>query len=103
MAPSSHILGMRRNFAIFVVIVLYTVGPLLSALLASSIAIALDCDLDEGSVHPCNCYGVDLGGLLYSMGTMGWLSLVTLPTGFGAIVVFLIWVAATAIGPKGPS
>jgi uncharacterized membrane protein len=54
------------------------IGPLLSALLAYQIASSLGCTLDEGSVHPCLLAGRDIGDLLYVMGVMGWLMLVTI-------------------------
>jgi hypothetical protein len=37
--------------------------------------------VDEGSVHPCVINGKDYGQLLYTLGVMGWLMLVTLPAG----------------------
>jgi len=46
--------------------------------------------VDEGSVHPCIINGHDYGELLYSLGVLGWLMLVTLPAGFFAFAVWLI-------------
>ena len=54
------------------------------------IANAYGCKVDEGSVHPCIIGGVDRGELLYSMGVLGWLMLVTLPVGG---LAFLVWLA----------
>jgi hypothetical protein len=61
-------------------------------MLAASLAAssALDCRVDEGSAHPCLLLGADIGGLLYTGFTMGWLLLVTLP--FMAITL-LLWIA----------
>jgi hypothetical protein len=46
--------------------------------------------VDEGSVHPCVIKGKDYGQLLYTLGMMGWLMLVTLPAGAFAFVLWLI-------------
>ncbi len=93
---SDPILGMRRTFAIFVLIVLYTIAPVLSVLLASLIANSLGCRLDEGDVHPCKCLGVNIGEPLYVMGVAGWLALVTLPTGLIAMITFLVVTVSSA-------
>jgi hypothetical protein len=96
-----RILGMRRGFVIFMLLVLYTIGPVLSVLLASLIANVLGCNLNEGNVHPCKCLGIDIGELLYSMFVMGWLALVTLPTGAMAILAFLaVTIASTIFKPR---
>jgi hypothetical protein len=46
--------------------------------------------VDEGSVHPCVIGGKDYGQLLYTLGVMGWLMLITLPLGTLAFVAWLI-------------
>jgi hypothetical protein len=46
--------------------------------------------VDEGSVHPCGINGNDYGQLLYTLGVMGWLMLVTLPAGAFTFVLWLI-------------
>jgi len=46
--------------------------------------------VDEGSVHPCMINGKNYGQLLYTLGVMGWLMLVTLPAGALAFVLWLI-------------
>lgn len=83
-----RILGIRVTFAIFMLIVLYTIGPILCVLLCTLIANTLGCQVDEGNVHPCNCLGVDIGGPLYALGMMGWFALITLPTGVLALIVY---------------
>ena len=42
-------------------------------------------------VHPCIIAGHDYGQLLYTLGVLGWLMLLTLPAGAFA---FAIWVVA---------
>jgi hypothetical protein len=46
--------------------------------------------VDEGSVHPCTIRGHDYGQLLYTLGVLGWLMLVTLPGGALALMIWLI-------------
>jgi len=46
--------------------------------------------VDEGSVHPCVIGGKDYGQLLYTLGVMGWLMLITLPAGALAFATWLI-------------
>ncbi|MFA5941641.1 MAG: hypothetical protein WC809_20015 [Sinimarinibacterium sp.] len=72
----------------FVVIVLFTVAPLLSVFVASAIARAAGAELDEGGPHPCRILGVDIGRPLYSMFVVGWLGLLTIPIGLLALVVY---------------
>jgi len=84
-----------RTFWLFailgvVVIVLVAAAPLISALIAGSIASANDCRLDEGSIHTCMVNGRDLGPSLYSMGVFGWLMIATIPIGLVVLVVYLV-------------
>ncbi len=72
-------------------LLIFTLTPLLSAFAASEIAYAAGAKLDEGSVHPCIIWGHDFGELLYSMFVVFWFSLVTLPVGGLAIIVFTIY------------
>lgn len=85
---------------ILIVILLLILGwmlwPVASVMIAGSIAEANNCQLDEGSVHPCIVNGNDMGEQLYSMGVMGWFMLVTIPTGLIALAVYgvillIIW------------
>src|ERR1700757_3281146 len=73
-----------------VLIVLFAFAPIGSVMLCALIANAFGCKVDEGSVHPCIINGHDYGHLLYSLGVLGWLMLVTLPCGLFAFVVWLI-------------
>jgi hypothetical protein len=70
----------------YLLLVLFAVSPILCAMLAGLIAKLCGSQLDEGGVHPCIVCGVDIGGLLYKMGVLGWLSLFTVPIGFLCIV-----------------
>lgn len=66
---------------VLAVIGLLALAPLLSVLVASFVASAAGCRLDEGSVHPCLVLGADRGEALYTMFVLGWLMLLTLPAG----------------------
>jgi hypothetical protein len=59
-------------------------------MLCAAIANTYGCKVDEGSMHPCIINGQDYGQLLYTLGVLGWLMLVTLPAGLFAFVVWLI-------------
>ena len=67
--------------------------PLISALGAGAVANAFDCQLEEGSIHPCQAFGRDLGETLYTFGMLGWLGIATLPLGLGALVLYGVIVA----------
>ena len=69
-------------------IVFFSLLPLLPALIASTIASAHGCQLDEGGTHPCIVMGSDWGGTLYTMFVMAWLGIVTMQIG---ALAFLIW------------
>ena len=93
----AHPALLKRPVLVYTILLLYTVGPIVSMLAASAVAARFGCRLDEGSVHTCVVVGVDLGGTLYFMAVSAWFALVTLPSGglalIGytvALVVFLI-------------
>jgi len=71
-------------------ILAFAFAPIGSVMLCAGIANAYGCKVDEGSVHPCIINGHDYGELLYSLGALGWLMLVTLPAGALAFVFWLI-------------
>src|SRR5437763_729624 len=75
-------------FVVLVLIGIVAMSPVASVIVAGWIANTHGCRLDEGSVHPCVIGGKDYGQLLYALGVLGWLMLVTLPAG---LVVAIIW------------
>ena len=75
---------------VLVLILVVAFAPVGSVVACSLIAKAHGCRVDEGSVHPCVINGKDYGQLLYTLGVMGWLMLVTLPAGALAFVLWLI-------------
>ena len=73
-----------------VVIFAFAFAPIGSVMLCGAIANAYGCKVDEGSVRPCIINGQDHGHLLYTLGVLGWLMLVTLPAGAVALMIWLI-------------
>lgn len=69
-------------------------APVGSVLIAGTVANTFGCKVDEGSVHPCLIGGKDYGQLLYTLGVLGWLMLVTLPIG---LLALLVWSAILLI------
>jgi hypothetical protein len=65
-------------------------APVGSVVVCSWVANTHSCKVDEGSVHPCIIRGHDYGQLLYTLGVLGWLMLVTLPGGALALMIWLI-------------
>lgn len=78
--------------------VLFAIGPLVCALLAGSIASHAGCELNEGIVNSCTFFGLEIGGLLYSLGVLGWLGLISLPIGG---LVAILGVITLIIGTFG--
>jgi hypothetical protein len=75
---------------VLTLIVLVALAPMGSVVACGLIANAHGCKVDEGSVHPCIINGQDYGQLLYTLGVLGWLMLVTIPGGVFAFVIWLI-------------
>jgi hypothetical protein len=75
---------------VLVVIFAFAFAPIGSVILCGAMANAYGCKVDEGSVHPCIINGQDYGHLLYTLGVLGWLMLVTIPGGLLAFVIWLI-------------
>jgi len=71
-------------------IALVALAPIGSVVACSVIANSHGCHVDEGSVHPCMIHGKDYGQLLYTLGVLGWLMLVTIPAGALAFAAWLI-------------
>lgn len=69
---------------------LVAMAPIGSVMVASLVANANGCRVDEGSVHPCMVGGKDYGEMLYTLGVLGWLMLITLPLGALAGLLWLV-------------
>jgi hypothetical protein len=71
-------------------LLLVGIAPMVSAFLASWLAEAHGCILNEGTANPCMIGGADWGQALYTMFVAGWLFLLTMlliPVG---LIVFVI-------------
>lgn len=94
----------RSLFIGYGLIALGTGWPIVSVLVAGTIASWNGCRLDEGSVHPCVVNGADLGSTLYAMGMMGWFMIATIPLGLMAVVVWtLVWVVLARRARQSPA
>jgi hypothetical protein len=98
---------MRRFFKAYwiplvlcAVSVLVGIAPIISVVIAGTLANMYGCELHEGFVNPCVILGADRGELLYAMGVLGWFGLMTLPIGaigvglslvVGVIIFFARW------------
>ena len=80
----------RRYLLVLAAILVLALLPLASVLVSSAIADWNNCALDEGSAHSCLIGGSEWGGALYTMAVMGWLMLLSLPLGGGAVLVWFI-------------
>jgi hypothetical protein len=75
---------------VLALIILVGLAPIGSVMACAVIANAHGCKVDEGSVHPCIVNGHDYGHLLYTLGVMGWLMLLTIPAGLFAFAIWLV-------------
>ena len=66
------------------------ISPIIPVAIASTIANHNGCRLHEGFSNPCIVFSIDIGGLLYFMGNLGWLGVVTIP--LGGLLVFIVLV-----------
>ena len=53
--------------------------------------------VNESSPTPCVVLGVDIGKALYTLGVMGWLGFVTVPSGGIAFVLYTIFVVVESL------
>ena len=86
---------------VLVIATLIAVSPILSVLIASTIAFLNGCTLNEGASHPCTVLWTDIGELLYTLFVMGWFALITLPIGGGVALVALIWLIVVVVRGRG--
>jgi hypothetical protein len=95
-----------RNAIVFGVILSWAVFPLVCVILAAIVSALCGCSINEGSPTPCFVFGTDIGKPLYILGVMGWLSIVTLPTGGIALLVYLTFLMierSLAAKRRGPA
>lgn len=75
--------------ALLAVTTLLAVAPILGVIFTGVVASTLHCQVDEGSVHACFYSGRDIGPLLYQLGVLGWLMIVTIPILFIALPIWV--------------
>ena len=78
-----------RNAIVFGIILSWAVFPVVCVLLATIVSAACGCSINEGSPTSCLLFGHEIGRILYTLGVMGWLSIVTLPTGAIALLIYV--------------
>jgi hypothetical protein len=85
----------RTVFIVLLVLVLlFTLGPALVAVVSQLLAEGLGCQVDLHWVIPCVIGGHDHGQTFYDLGFLIWYSYLTLPIG-GALLA--IWAVAAAV------
>ncbi len=85
---------LRRMAIILAGIVAVATAPVMSVAIASGIASANGCKLNEADAHPCVLQGIDWGAILYGMFVMAWFAIATVP--LGALAV-LLWIATAIV------
>lgn len=89
------------GFFLILIGIIIAAGPLASALIAESIAIAHGCQINEGGVYPCEIGGKDRGPLLGAMFVAGWFMFYTIPVGAVIIALgFILFVIGLFRKPK---
>jgi hypothetical protein len=83
-----------RNAIVYGILVSWTVFPIVCVLIVMAVSAICGCTMNEGSPTPCVVFGVDIGKPLYTLGVMGWLGIVTLPSGGIALALYTAFVMA---------
>lgn len=74
----------------YILLVLFTAAPLLSAFIAEYVAKTHGSRVDEAGSHPCYIHGMDVGSILNIMFTVGWFAMITVPAGCIALLAYTI-------------
>lgn len=80
----------RALTIIFALCMLLGVAPIFSMLIATGIASASGCMLNEGGSYPCLFLGVDLGETLNVMFVGAWFFLLTFPLAIVGIIGLVV-------------
>ena len=86
----------QRNAIVYGVIVSWMVFPIFCVLIVVVISALWGCTVNVGSPAPCIVFGVDIGRTLYILRAMGWLGIVTLPSGGVALGLYTVFVMLEA-------
>ena len=79
-----------RNVIVYGIIASWSLFPLVCVLIVMAVSALCGCTVNEGSPTSCLVLGVDIGKALYTLGVMGWLGFVTVPSGGIALVLYTI-------------
>ena len=77
----------KKTLLLFSLLLIF--GPWIPVVLAGKVASANGCKLNESQVYPCYVAGQDRGEMLYTMGMMGWLGIMTFMPGVVGMVIAL--------------
>lgn len=94
----------RTIFVILLVLILaFTFGPALVAVVSQFVAEAFGCQTDLNRAVPCVIGGKDYGETFYTLGFAIWYSYLTLPIGAGMAAIWAVgaFIAFIAIGRRG--
>jgi ABC-type Fe3+ transport system permease subunit len=86
--------GRTVFIVLLVLILLFTFGPALVAVISQFIAEAFGCQVDLNRVIPCEIGGKDYGQTFYDLGFSIWYSYLTLPAG---AVLLSLWAVAAVV------
>lgn len=75
---------------LFVLIALLALSPIISIVVAGTIASLNGCALGDLNAQPCMIGGEDYGKFLYSLSMMGWFAIGTLPLGGAALLALVV-------------
>ena len=81
-----------RNTIVYGIIVSWMIFPLVCVLIAAAISVIFGCTVTESSSQPCIVFGVDMGRMLHVLAVMGWLGIITLPSGLIALALYTAFV-----------
>ena len=94
LSPSTRRI-LKIHAVIAFVVVVVAILPAIGALIASAVASANGCVMNEAGAHPCAVLGVDVGGAIAFWAVAPWLLLVTIPA--AALLLPVIAISATVL------
>lgn len=81
---------MRWARILALVLILGGFSPLIGLALVAALSALTGCRVHAGAPVPCVIAGVDLGGMLYSLGVGGWAFFLTAPAALAGIALALV-------------
>jgi hypothetical protein len=85
------VIPQRALATALVLVMMFGLLPILSALIALNMAPLIGCRIDAAASVPCPLGPVDLGGVLHGMAVIGWFGFTTAPP---AMLLMTVWLAA---------